>query len=134
MMRFGSLRRIGAVFVLLVVLSLAIAASASAARYFLGTPHADSLMAPALTRKPGRYFAKALGPRIRCNQRLASDRLKCDMGWALGDWIFYGSGSIWITYEEGQPHWNFSYRVVRKNEYCASVAHGSHCPKTFIVR
>jgi hypothetical protein len=103
-------------------------------RFFLRRNYAASLMEEALTRRDGLHFAQALDPRVLCAKRLGARRLKCGMDWALGDWFFYGSGTIWITYNRGQPIWNFSYRVVRKNEYCASVQHGAHCSRVFRKR
>lgn len=103
-------------------------------RFFLGGDYAASLMEEALTRRTGLHFAQAIDPRVQCVKRLGTQRLKCGMDWGLGDWFFYGAGMIWITYSRGEPIWNFSYRVVREDEYCAAVLHDSHCSRVFIKR
>jgi hypothetical protein len=60
-------------------------------------------------------------------------QLKCRMSWIVGDLSFSGRGMIWITYPENRPFWNFSYRVVRFNEYCAVIG-GPDCMSTYVKR
>lgn len=101
--------------------------------FFLGTDFAASLMRNALSRRPALAFSSAYGRKVRCNHRVARDRLKCRMSWFVGDLAYGGRGMIWITYPRHKPYWNFSYRIVRFNEYCAVVG-GADCTKTFVKR
>jgi hypothetical protein len=103
-------------------------------RFFLGKGFAARLMRNALLRRPALSFQAGYARRVICGKRLAVDRVKCTMSWFVGDLSFSGRGSIWITYPEGRNAGNFSYRVVRFNEYCAAVVEGDNCTKTIVVR
>ncbi|MFY9587234.1 MAG: hypothetical protein WAT66_07260 [Actinomycetota bacterium] len=102
-------------------------------KFFLGTNYASSLMLNALGRRPAFAFSAAGGRKVRCNHRVAQDRVKCRMSWYVGDLVFWGRGMIWITYPQHKPYWNFSYRIVRFNEYCAVVG-GADCTKVYVKR
>jgi hypothetical protein len=103
-------------------------------RIFVGKGYARRLMWTALLRHPGLSFGPAYARRVRCNKRLSRDHLRCKMSWIVGDSSYRGAGAIWITYEQGGPHWNYSYRIKRLDEYCAFVEHRNHCTRTFVVR
>jgi hypothetical protein len=102
-------------------------------KVFLGTDFASSLMRNALSRRPAFAFSAAGGRKIRCNHRVARDRVKCRMSWFVGDLVYWGRGVIWVTYPRHEPYWNFSYRITRFNEYCAVVG-GDNCTKTYVKR
>jgi hypothetical protein len=103
-------------------------------KFFLGKGFAARLMRNALLRRPVLSFQAGYARHVSCNKRLAPDRLKCRMSWIVGDLSFSGHGSIWITYPEGKNVWNFAYRIVRLNEYCAAVIEGDDCTKTVVAR
>lgn len=102
-------------------------------KFFLGTSYAASLMREALGRRDGLAFIAGYNRDVRCNKRLARDRVRCRMSWIVGDSYFSGVGSIWITYPSSGPYWNFSYRIKSRNAYCESTG-GSRCKRTYVAR
>lgn len=102
-------------------------------KFFLSTEYGSSLMRDALSRRRAFAFSAGGARRVKCNVRVSRDRLKCRMSWFVGDLVFWGRGTIWITYPQGEAYWNFSYRVVRFNEYCAVVG-GTDCTKVYVTR
>lgn len=103
-------------------------------KFFLGKGFAAQLMRNALLRRGALSFRAGYARRVVCSKRLAVDRVRCKMSWIVGDLSFSGRGSIWVTYPEGRNFWNFSYRIVRLNEYCAAVIEGDDCTKTIVAR
>lgn len=103
-------------------------------KFFLGKGFAARLMRNALLRRPALSFQAGYARHVACDKRLAVDRVKCRMSWFVGDLSFSGYGSIWMTYSGGRDVWNFSYRVIRFNEYCAAVIEGDDCTKTIVAR
>lgn len=105
----------------------------SGSKFFLRPGYAASLMREALSRHRGLAFIVSYDRKVRCNRRLAVDRLRCRMSWIVGDSYFRGVGSIWITYPPSGPYWNYSFRIKRRNAYCESTG-GSNCTRTYTVR
>jgi hypothetical protein len=103
-------------------------------KFFLGKGFAARLMRNALLRRPALSFQAGYARHVVCGKRLAPDQVKCAMSWFVGDLAFSGRGSVWMTYPEGRNFWNFSYRVVRFDEYCAAVIEGNDCTKTIVAR
>lgn len=108
--------------------------SASASRYKLGTVQAADLMRTALLRHPNISFQAGYSRRVECNKRASDIHLKCRMSWIVGDSLYWGKGTIWLTFPEHRPLWNYSYRMTRLNEYCAIVEERDHCTRVFVVR
>jgi hypothetical protein len=102
-------------------------------RFFLGSRLARRLMRTALSRDSRLGFSAGYSRRVRCNKRVSRIRLRCKISWIVGDLSMHGSGMIWITFQGGEPHWNYAYRVVRFNEYCAATG-GSDCSDVIRVR
>lgn len=103
-------------------------------RIFIRPGQAEGWMRTALSRREVFQFPNGNSRSVRCRQRVSRDRIRCRMSWSLGDDIhFRGRGTIWITYERGLRHWNYSYRVRGVNEFCLRVG-GSGCRKTWKVR
>jgi hypothetical protein len=92
----------------------------------LGSWAARGYMRSALSRFG--YENRAAG-RIRCNRRLSATRIGCEMGWALGDVVYFGRGQVWLTFKHHEKQAHYSYRLTRFNEYCAAVVHADHCTK-----
>jgi hypothetical protein len=126
-------QRIAAALLVCCLLGALTAPPASASRFRLGTEMAVGFMETALLRHPSLNFGSAGGQVVKCNKRISDIRVRCRMSWFLGDLSYSGRGTIWITFPEGRPFWNYSYRVVRFNEYCA-VLEGPDCTKTYVVR
>jgi len=108
-------------------------AATSAARFKLGTQLAAQLMREALSRHDNLYFYAGNARRVTCNKRISPIRVRCRMSWFVGDLSFSGKGTIWITFPEHRPFWNYSFRIVRFNEYCAAIE-APDCTKTYVVR
>ena len=108
--------------------------TASAARFKLGTRLAADLMREALSRHDKLLFYVGNARRVTCNKRISAIRVRCRMSWFVGDLSFSGKGTIWITFPEHRPFWNYSFRIVRFNEYCAAVIEAPDCTKTYVVR
>lgn len=106
----------------------------SAARFKLGTQLAAQLMREGLTRHQNLSFEAGYARHVTCNKRISPTRVRCRMSWIVGDVSFSGKGMIWITFPEHRPFWNYSYRIVRFNEYCAAVIEAPDCTKTYVVR
>ena len=109
--------------------------TAATARYPLGTNLAEHYMRIGLSRHFDSWpagYAKV----VRCTKRVSRDRVRCQyIQWIVGDVGFYGHGTLWVTYERGVPHWNYSYRIVELNEYCADVEPpGTDCTRVHVVR
>jgi hypothetical protein len=103
-------------------------------RYFVRFSQAEAWMRTALRQREFFQFEKANNRAVRCRWRVSRDRVRCKMGWSLGDEIhFHGRGTIWITYASGAPRWSYAYRVEGVNEYCLRVG-GGNCRKTWTVR
>lgn len=101
----------------------------------LTRPFGASLMRKALHRRFGNTFDHGYARRVHCPTRVARGRVRCRISWVIGDISFKGRGAIWITYNRrGVAFWNFSYRVVRLDEYCASVGTHRHCRRVFVVK
>jgi hypothetical protein len=100
----------------------------------LHSPYASRLMAEALGRKGALRFPGASSSHIACDQRVTAERVNCSLGWETGRRVFYGNGSIWISFRHDRAYWNYAYRITRKDEYCASVIHGDHCTRLFVAR
>lgn len=107
---------------------------AAASRYELGTVKAAGFMREALLRRPNLSFQAGYARRVKCNKRINDIRLKCKMQWVVGDLSFWGHGTIWLTFPGHQPFWNFSYRIIRLNEYCAAVVEGDDCTRVFVAK
>lgn len=90
-------------------------------------------MRNALARRPGLSFEAGYARRVKCNKRISSIRVRCKMGWSVGDLSFEGRGLIWLTYERGGAHWNYAYRIRKRNHYCLATG-GSDCDEAIIVR
>jgi hypothetical protein len=102
--------------------------------YFVSFRRAEGWMRNALSRRDVFQFRRGNHRSVRCHRRVSRDRVRCRMSWSLGDDIhFRGRGTIWITYEDGLRHWNYSYRVKGVNEFCLRVG-GGGCRKTWVVR
>ena len=106
---------------------------ALASRYKLGTRHAAGLMRTALLRHPNLAFRAGYARRVKCNRRISDIRLKCKMSWIVGDSVFWGRGTIWLTFPEHRPFWNYSYRIKQLDEYCAIVEERDNCTRTYVV-
>ena len=91
-------------------------------------------MRKALGRDSRLGFQAGYARRVKCNHRVKADRLRCTMSWIEGDIGFVGRGMIWVTYQHHVESWNYSYRVVRVNEYCAIVEERDNCTKVITVR
>jgi hypothetical protein len=89
----------------------------------LGTARAKAFMSSAL-HADFESWAVGLGKRVKCTQRVSRDRVHCQrIVWGIGDSVFFGSGTIWLTYEGSKTFWNDSYRITEYNEYCNVVEH-----------
>lgn len=100
----------------------------------LSRHEAKGFMREALLRHPNLSFRAGYGRRVVCDHRLTPVRLKCRMQWIVGDIVYFGTGTIWLTFENHAANWNYSYRVTRFNEYCAVVVKADNCTKVFVVR
>ncbi|HEU5063538.1 MAG TPA: hypothetical protein VFT79_10375 [Solirubrobacterales bacterium] len=99
----------------------------------LGATEATRLMRSALARKPALAFSDGYARRVKCNKRLAADRMRCTMSWNFGDLSFDGKGVIWFTYRGGETYWNYAYRIRKRNHYCLATG-GSNCDEMIVVR
>jgi hypothetical protein len=109
-------------------------ASQAGAKLQLRPAYAERLMQNALSRHAGLFFSEAHQREVHCNKRLSNVRRRCNISWYYGDLYYSGKGQIWVTFESGGAYWNFRYRVVRFNEYCAAVVEGDDCTKVIEVR
>src|SRR3954447_12801286 len=100
------MRRWAVIGAVLAGLLLGASSPASASRYRLGTQYAGQLMREGLLRHPEIAFQAAAIRRVRCNHRLSDIRLSCRMGWVVGDVVFFGHGTVWLTFPHDQPFWN----------------------------
>jgi hypothetical protein len=112
------------------------AGDAEASRYQLGTDFAGRLMREGILRHPSVGFQAGYARRVRCNKRISDIRLKCRMIWFVSDTVFYGRGTIWLTFPEHRAYWNYAYRIVGLNEYCALVEHRPRreCVHVYVAR
>lgn len=76
----------------------------------------------------GQYTANVF-ESVKCSARGFSTQ-RCKVSWVVGDLAFYGRVRIWLD----ERFWNYAYRIVRFDEYCASVTQGPDCTKLFVVK
>jgi hypothetical protein len=89
----------------------------------LGTARAKFFMSSAL-HTDFESWEGGLGKQVKCTQRLSRSRVHCQrVAWGIGDSIFFGSGTIWLTHEGSTTYWNDRYRITEYNEYCNVVEH-----------
>jgi len=72
-----------------------------------------------------------------CTKRLSRVRIRCAVGWYLGDWAFSGHTTIWLTPASGGGiEWNYAFSINRLDTYCSEVEHRpeSVCTKQYRVR
>jgi hypothetical protein len=94
---------------------------------------AQRYLAIALNRRFSNSWSNRAGGRIQCH-RLTRVRMKCTAQWAIGDSSYSGTARIWYSLNaRGQAMWNYSYRIVGLDEYCAYVTHGNNCSKVYVV-
>jgi hypothetical protein len=100
---------------------------------FLGADLAGRLMRKDLLRRPVLAFSAGYGRRVRCTKRVSRIRLRCRMSWVVGDSVLWGRGMIWLVFRGDRTGWNSAYRITRLDEYCAYVAKGGHCTRTYVA-
>jgi hypothetical protein len=83
----------------------------------------------------GGLFRQRIAQRFAypCNRRSLT-RLRCDVGWGVGDFFFLGTETIWYSRKGAEVEWNYAYRIKRYDDYCARVRHGKHCTRIYRVK
>jgi hypothetical protein len=95
---------------------------------------AKSHLREALSQRFGGSYRAAYGKRISDCSRRSRTRIRCRPSWVVGDLVFYGTASIWLTRDEaGYVDWNYGWTIRRLDEYCAEVTHSKNCVKTYRV-
>lgn len=80
----------------------------------------------ALSQTFGGAYSHASGSSMRC-RRKSSIRVRCDTGWFIGDVVWGGTVTVWLSKRRGSLQWNYRLNVTRVNEYCEQVEHGTNC-------
>ena len=98
----------------------------SSARYY---------MSKALGREFGVQYRYRVGGKIKC-RRASDTRARCSVNWGIGDSGFSGVGYIWYDIKEGDLWWNYSWRIVRTDYYCANVLKKPlyKCTRRYVIR
>ena len=91
-------------------------------------------MRTALGRKFGKIYRYRVDGEIKC-RRSTRTRMRCSIGWAIGDFGFSGSGYIWFSRQGTKTHWNYSWNITRFDYYCRAVQKKPKysCIKRYVV-
>jgi len=95
---------------------------------WLGGSGARGYVDRALSRTFGGAYAHATGSSARCRRR-SSVRVRCRTGWFIGDVVWGGMVTVWLSKRRGSLRWNYRLRITRIDEYCELVEHGTNCRK-----
>lgn len=90
-------------------------------------------MRRALKREFGSRWTRGYSKTTRCVKRVSRWKITCTrLGWLSGDTGFSGRGTIWLK----NGTWNYSFRILRVNEYCALVEHRpfKECARWVVVK
>lgn len=80
-----------------------------------------------------RKFGSLYGFAHRC-RRTDRTHARCRVGWFQGDGSFYGRTRIsYSRAPDGEVVWDYAYRIVLLDTYCAQVQHRHHCTHIFVV-
>lgn len=63
--------------------------------------------------------------RVRC-RRVESSKMRCEPEWGASGNDYYGTVTIYLLWEEGEPVWTYRYRVSWVRDAC--VVERRHCP------
>lgn len=69
----------------------------------------------------------------RCDRRSRS-RMRCNVGWWIGDSSFRGRITIWLYRARGGVYYDRAYRIVHTDDYCKFVTFGANCSTVYRVR
>jgi hypothetical protein len=93
---------------------------------WLGRSGARDYADRALSRTFDSAYDHATGSSARCRRR-SSVRSRCRTGWFIGDVIWEGTVTVWLSKRRGSLRWNYRLKITRVNEYCEIVEHGTNC-------
>lgn len=97
---------------------------------------AEAYMDYALGKRFGDNYTQAADVKLSCHKRHSRVRMGCRIGWAIGDFYYYGKGRIWYSQgRHGNVLWNYGWEITRLNDYCLRVEHlpESECAKHYEV-
>lgn len=90
----------------------------------------------ALVRRfKGAYRYKG-GYRRRCG-RVNRLRVRCRVGWFVGDGYYSGKVTVWHVRDPDDPTqilWNYAYTIRLLDTYCKYVTKGKRCTRTYRVQ
>jgi hypothetical protein len=95
---------------------------------------ATGFVRTALARRFKGAYRHGHAKRVAGERRVARTKVTFrSASWVTGELAYGGWVTIWYTRQDGQPRWNYAYRITRTDEHCKSTG-GRRCTKTYRVR